>query len=210
MDTTGIIGSAAMDLEVEFRLTVLNLATKLSEEECRRIAYVSSINFNPSDIPREYGSDFRLYLVSTLESQGKMDPLNLEFLRDILMELGRKDLVDIINKYKKKPVYEEVKKKSKQKIKQTSQLQGQAVDSTTPSSIMQYKETYAILLTQFAQMTLLARPALETCDIPKIKEIFSSAGDAVSRTLRKLSLDEVSRDSTCTSASSSSGDNSGS
>ena len=199
MDTTGIIGSAAM---------VLNLAMKLSEEECRRIAHVSSINFNPSDIPREYGSDFRLYLVSTLESQGKIDPLNLKFLKDILMGLGRKDLVDIIGRYKKKPVYKEVKKKSKQKIKQTSQLQDQAVDSTTPSSIMQYKETYAILLTQFAQMTLLARPALETCNIPKIKEVFSTAGDAVSHTLRKLSLDGVSRDST--SASSSSGDNSGS
>ena len=194
-----------MELEEEFRLTVLDLAMKLSEEECRRIAYIASINFDT--VPPEHRNDFRLYLISKLESHGKINPLNLKFLKGILMRMGRKDLVDLISRYKKKPVYKEAKRK---KSKQKRQGQDQAVNctGTTPSSIMQYKETYAILLTQFAQITLSTRSALETHDIPKIKEAFSTGGDAICHTLRKLSLDGTNSDSICTSTSSSSGDSS--
>ena len=202
MDT--IVGSTAMELEKEFRLTVLDLAMQLSDEECRRIAYVASINFET--VPPEYGNDFRLFLISTLESRGRIDPLNLKFLKGTLMKMGRRDLVDLISKYKKKSFYKEAKKRSSKQIRQG---QDQAIDSTTPSSIMQYKETYAILLTQFAQMTLSTRSAIEAHDIPKIKETFSTVRHAVCRTLRKLSLDGTNSDSICTSVSSSSGDNSG-
>ena len=196
---TTIVGSAPMELEKVFRLTTLDLAMKLSIEECHRIAYVAYID---EAVPPEYGDDFRIYLFTTLESRRQIGPLKVQFLEEILTKIGRNDLLNLISKYKEKSVYKKAKKKESKKKLQQDQKKDSA---TPPSTIQQYEETYAIFLTQFSQMALSMRSALEAGDLPKIKHAFSSVasnGDAVTHTLRKnLSLAGVNSDSICTSSS---------
>ena len=147
-------------------------------------------------VPPEHRTDFRLYLLTTLESRGQIGPLKLQFLEEILVSLGRNDVLDLISKYKKKSIYKEAKKKKEKKSKKQ---QDQTVESL--SAVYQYKETYATFLTQFAQMALSMRTALETGEVAKMKDTFSSVvsnGDVVTRTLRKnLSLAGVNSDSVC-------------
>ena len=193
-----IVGSATMELEQAFRLMTIELAMKLSEKECHRIAYVACVD---ETVPPEHGTDFRLYLLNTLESRGQIGPLKLQFLQEILVSIGRNDVLDLISKYKKKSIYKEAKKKKKEN--KSKKQQDQTIESL--SAVHQYEETYAAFLTQFAQMALSMRTALETGEVAKMKDTFSSVvsnGDAVTRTLRKnLSLAGVNSDSVCTSSS---------
>ena len=196
-----IVGSATMELEKAFRLMTLELAKKLSIEECHEIAYVACVD---KTVPLEHENNFRLYLLSTLESREQIGPLKLQFLEEILVHksIGRNDLLGLISEYKKKSVYKEAKKKRRKQNKQ----QDQTVDSATTSSTrQQYEETYATFLTQFAQMALAMRSAIETGNVAKMKDAFSNVakdGDAVTRTLKKnLSLAGVNSDSMGTSSS---------
>ena len=183
-----LIGSAHMDLEQEFRMMTLELAQQLSLEECQKLAYVSSCTKEP--VPPQ--CDYRLHIFSTLESRGKIGPLNLDFLENTLELIGRKDLLDVIMKYKKKPIYKEVHSKKKSRSKGRSKQKGKqmhlGVSFDDMSTLHQYEDTFSFFLIQFAQMTLSMRSALESKDVTHIKFAFSSAaleGDAVSRALRK-------------------------
>lgn len=205
MATIPVVKSVSMELEQEFRLMTLELATSLSIEDCRRIAHVAGINQTTSP---EYGNDFRLYLLNTLESRGQIGPLKLQFLEKILVEkpIGRNDLLELISKYKKKPIYKEAKRKSLRKEKKLKRERCHvqaAVDKS--NTVHQYEETYATFLTQFSQMALSMRSALETGEIAKMKYAFSSVvsnGKDVTHALRKnLSLAGVNSDSLCTSSS---------
>ena len=183
-----IIGSAHMELEQEFRMMTLELFQQLSLEECQKLAYVSSCMKEP--IPP--GCDYRLHVFSTLESRGKIGPLNLDFLENTLELIGRKELLNVIMKYKKKPIYKEVRSKKKSRSKGRSKQKGKQMHLGASfddmSTLHQYEDTFSFFLIQFAQMTLLMRSALESKDITHIRFAFSSAaleGDAVSRALRK-------------------------
>ena len=174
-----------MDLEQEFRLMTLDFATKLSLDECKRIAYVGACSDEAATSARY---DARLHVFHALESRGKIGPLKLKFLEKILVVIGRNDLLDIIVEYKKSPIYRESKKKLKKKIKHKNK-QSKATTSSTCSAKHEYEEMYALFLTQFSQMTLSMRSALDSNDVSKMEAVFSSfandAGDAVSCTLRR-------------------------
>ena len=188
-------------------MMALELTTKLSEKDCHNIAYVACIE---KIIPPEHGNDFRLYLLNTLESRGQIGPLKLQFLEEILVAepIGRNDLLEVISKYKKKPIYKKAEKKSlrkEKKIKRERCHVQQAAVNVSPNTVHQYEKIYATFLTQFSQMALSMRSAIETGEIAKMKDAFSSvvsSGDAVTRALRKnLSLAGVNSDSLCTSSS---------
>ena len=180
-----IIGSANMELEQEFRMMTLELFQQLSLEECQKLAYVSSCMKEP--IPPQ--CDYRLHVFSTLESRGKIGPLNLDFLENTLELIGRKELLNVIMKYKKKPIYKEVRSKKKSgRSKQKGKQMHLGASFNDMSTLHQYEDTFSFFLIQFAQMTLLMRSALESKDITHIRFAFSSAaleGDAVSCALRK-------------------------
>ena len=185
-----IIGSASMDLERAFRTTVFKIAEQLSEKDCQNIAYVNSCG------PAPPGYDYRLHVFSTLESCEKIGPLKLDFLKETLEDIGRKDLLSVIAKYKKNPIYKEVRSQMKLKRRIKRKGKDEMMHSGTQSGVFsntstvnRYKETYALLLTQFSQMTISMRSALESDDTTHMKIAFSRVandGDAVTRTLRKF------------------------
>lgn len=175
---TATIGS---DLEQAFRLMTLDLAMKLSLDDCKKVAYVGGC-YGSAETEKD---SLRFHVFHTLESRGQIGPLKLKFLKEILVGIGRNDLLDIIVKYKKNPVYRESKKKLKKKNKQRKSKQSK---TTTCSAIHQYAEMYALFLTQFSKMTLSMRSALDSNDIEKMEAVFSrvanDAGDAVGHALR--------------------------
>ena len=202
MATSTIIGSANMELEQAFRIMALELGQQLSQGECQQIAYVSSCV--PEPAPPGY--DYRLYVFSTLESRGQIGPLKLDFIEELLVHIGRKDLLSIIAKYKRKPIYKEMhnKKKPKGKMKQKK---NQTMQSTMTTDSTQYEEMYACFLTQYSTIALRMRSALESNDVTQMKYAFSSIandGDAIACMLqKKLSIHVgVNRDSSSSRESS--------
>ena len=196
-----IIGSASMELEQAFRMMALELGEKLRLDECQKIAYVSS----RMDGPAPPDCDYRLHVFSTLEARGLIGPLKLDFLEEVLERIGRKDLLSIIAKYKKKPIYKEVH--SKRKLKgRTKRKKDQTMQSATTTDSTQFKDIYTCFLTQFAEIALRMRSALESDDTACMKYTFSSIandGDAVARMLKKkLSIHAgINRDSSSTMSS---------
>ena len=199
-----IFGSVNMELEQEFRMMAIELGQQLSEGECQNIAYASSCMDERAPPDRDY----RLYVFSTLEARGVIGPLKLDFLEHTLLQIGRNDLLNIIDKYKKRPIYKEVhgKKKRKGKMKKKKKDQTMQSATTTDHTAYQFKEIYACFLTQFAEIALKMRSALESNDTARMKYAFStiaSDGDTVARMLRKkLSIQMgMNRDSSSTMSS---------
>ena len=201
---------------------MLEVARKLSTEECDQIAYCAGIRDNvPSPSCTAFGhQDFRINVIHTLESQGLVNPLQLKLLEEILPEIGRHDLLAIIKKYKSKRHYKDARKKQKEQKKTkpkqqvlaaqsagSRELPAAAEDGSDSKRIEQFRESFQIFLTQFAQMAVSMRSALETDNLANIRYAFENVvdnGHAVTQTLRKaLSLAEINR------LSGSSGDGSG-
>lgn len=213
---TIVIGSTTMELEKAFRMMMIELARKLSTRECDEMAYISDL-MDAVRMQSEAGKqDFRVALISTLESHGYVTPLKLDFLEETLIaSLKRYDLLDIVAKYKEKQCYKDAikkqekllkKRKSRKQKKQVplaalqsaSSYELLAVKSADESSrLHQFQETFQMFLTQFAQMTLSMRSALDTGDLMKIKHAFENVvdnGDAVIQTLQmKLSAAGIDR-----------------
>lgn len=203
---------------------MLEIARKLSTEECDQIAYYAGIRDNvlsPScRVLGHHDQDFRINVIHALESQGLINPLELKLLEEILPEIGRRDLLEIIKKYKSKRHYKDARKKQKEQKKTKPKQQVQAAqsagsrelpaaaeDGSDSKRIEQFRESFQIFLTQFAQMAVSMRSALETDNLAKIRYAFENVvdnGHAVTQTLRKaLSLAGINR------LSGSSGDGSG-
>ncbi len=213
---TIVIGSTTMELEKAFRMMTIELARKLSTGECDEVAYIAGI-LDAVRMQSESGKqDSRVTLISTLESHGHIAPLKLDFLEDTLIaSLKRYDLLDVVAKYKERQCYKDaikkqeklLKKRKSRKQKKLVHLAAQpsassygllAVKSASESSTLhQFQETFQMFLTQFAQMTLSMRSALDTGDLIKIKHAFENVvdnGDAVIRTLQmKLSVAGINR-----------------
>ena len=118
-----------MELEQEFRMMALKLGQKLSLDECQQIAYVSLCMDDP--VPPD--CDYWLHIFNTLEAQGLVGPLKLDFLEQTLMHTGRKDLLNIIAEYKKL-IYKEVHSKMKLKgrmMKDKTMQSAMTTDHTT-------------------------------------------------------------------------------
>ena len=184
---------------------MVDLSRKLSMIECEQIAYIGNV----TDIVRiqyETGTpgnrDFRVILISTLESQGFINPLKLDFLEDVLATpLYRHDLLDILARYKDKHCYKDAIKKMRKKARKQKKRDPAPTTrltiSSEPTRLNHFQEAYQTFLTQFAQMTLSMRAALETGNLTKIQHAFENVvdnGDAVTQTLKsKLSSAGIHR-----------------
>ena len=225
---TGIVGSVNVELEKSYRVMLLKVANELTYDECQQIAFVAKLP-SPTCQPEPGKPSVRLHLMSTLESLGHIGPLKLEFLEEMLEVVGKKNLLEVIDDYKKKPLYREARKRldaQEKKIKKgrkgRSQNQtGASLEySAEAQELLTFKEdatgkmrklqeSYATLLTQFSQVALLMRNAIESCDLTQMEDTFVSVatdGDAITKTLRKnLSAAGIK----CSSDSSSSSDSAG-
>ena len=193
---TVVIGSASMELEKTFRMMMIELARNLTIGECEQVAYIA--NVRPVVTASEFGNpDYRVNLLSTLESQARIGPLKLDFLEEVFRtSLKRQDLLGIITRYKEKQCYKKAVKKQKKKAKKKKQDQGAArrfassreLSAQSSSRMCHFQETFQVFLTQFAQMTLSIRTALETRNLAMIEDAFHHLiknGDAVTQTLRE-------------------------
>ena len=198
----GIVGSVNVELEKTYRVMLLKIANELTLDDCQQIAFVAGLA-SPTCHPEPGKPSIRLHLMSTLESLGHVGPLKLDFLEDLIEAIGKKYLLEIVQGYKKNPLYKEAmrrldeqdkKKKKGKKCKQQTptaeyspeQLVASVKNSTEKRHRLQ--ESYATLLTQFSQVALLMRNALESDDPARIEQTFlsvASDGDAIARTLRK-------------------------
>lgn len=205
---TVVVGSATMDLEIAFRMMIVELVRKLSKEDCDEIAYIAGVmdivQIRPGDGKQDL---YRVTLISTLESRGYIGPLKLDFIEEmIIVSLKRHDLLDVVAKYKEKQCYKDAikrqekplkKRKARKQRKQVVAAVQQSANSCEllavknadeSSRLHQFQEAFQIFLTQFAQMTLSLRSALDTGDLMKVKYAFENVvdnGDAVIQTLQK-------------------------
>ena len=206
--SAGIVGSVTVELEKSYRLMLLKVARELTTEDCQQIAFVAKLP-SPTCIPEPGKPAINLHMMSTLESVGQIGPLKLDYLATLLDAIGKNCLLEIIDSYKKTSVYREAKKrlddleKKKKKIgkKPKNQLDpltsGYSVEAQellaikadhATEKLCKLKESYATLLTQFSQVALLLRSAIESDDLAQMEETFlsvASDGDAITRTLRK-------------------------
>lgn len=226
----GIVGSVTVDLERNYRLTLLRVANELALDDCEQIAFTAKLP-SPTCIPEPGKANVRLHLMNTLESYGHIGPLRLEFLEEVLEAIGKKNLIEIIDTYKKRPVYREAKKKledqerssrkkkvgkkpksSDQQLEYSQEtLRKEFADVVASERLRKFKDSYATLLTQFSQIAILMRSALESEDFSQIEDTFlsvASDGDAITRTLRKnLEAAGIKCGSDTTSSSDSPGKN---
>ena len=201
----GIVGSVNVELETSYRIMLLKVANELSLDDCQQIAFVAGLP-SPTCHPEPGKPTVRLHLMSTLESLGHISPLKLDFLEALMDAIGKRNLLDIVRSYKKNPLYKEAMRrldeqdKKKKKGRRSGRQQtptadhspGQTVKIST-ERIRKLQESYATLLTQFSQVALLMRNALESEDQAQIEQTFllvAADGDAIARTLRK-NLDEA-------------------
>ena len=202
--TTGIVGSVNVELEKGYRVMLLKIANELTLDDCQQISFVAGRDLPAPTCHAEPGKpSVRLHLMSTLESLGHISPLKLDFLEEVIEAIGKKYLLEIIQGYKKNPLYKEAMRrldeqdKKKKKGKKCGKPQTQAVEYS-PEQLVALKnstermhrlqESYATLLTQFSQVALLMRNALESGDPAQIEQTFlsvASDGDAIARTLRR-------------------------
>ena len=202
ISNTGIVGSVNVELERSYRVMLLKVANELSLDDCQQIAFAASLP-SPTCHPEPGKPSVRLHLMSTLESLGHISPLKLDFLEVLIETIGKRNLLEIIQGYKKNSLYKEAmrrldeqdkkKKKGKKNKQQTpiadyspEQLIASVKNST--EKMQKLQESYATLLTQFSQVALLMRNALESDDQTQIEQTFllvAADGDAIARTLRK-------------------------
>lgn len=179
-----IVGSPEMKLEHAFRMVALTIADKLSLEDCRRIAYVSAGMDDQVALP--YRPNFRLYVLTTLESRGLITPTKLDFLEDALRNLQRNDLLKVIEDYKKTREYKKAMKRNKKLRETQSGENGTAVLHHCDKD--HYEELYAEFLTQFSKLSASTRAALESNDLLRMKLAFSNVAAGarkLSHTVRK-------------------------
>lgn len=196
---TGIVGSVNVELERSYRVMLLKVANELTLDDCQQIAFAASLP-SPTCIPEPGKPSIRLHLMSTLEALGHISPLKLDFLEVLIETIGRKNLLEIIQGYKKNPLYKEAmrrldeqdkKKKKGKKFKQqttTAEYSPEQIVKNSTEKKHKLQEGYATLLTQFSQVALLMRNALESDDQTQIEQTFllvAADGDAIARTLRK-------------------------
>jgi hypothetical protein len=196
----GIVGSVNVELETSYRIMLLKVANELSLDDCQQIAFVAGLP-SPTCHPEPGKPSVRLHLMSTLESLGQISPLKLDFLEKLMDAIGKRNLLDIIQRYKKNSLYKEAMRrldeqdKKKKKGKKSGKQQTPATDHSPEQTvkniterIRKLQESYATLLTQFSQVALLMRNALESEDQAQIEQTFllvAADGDAIARTLRK-------------------------
>ena len=198
----GIVGSVNVELETSYRIMLLKVANELSLDDCQQIAFVASLP-SPTCQPEPGKPTVRLHLMSTLESLGHIGPLKLDFLESVIDAIGKRNLLDIVQSYKKNSFYKEAMRrldeqdKKKKKGKKSGKQQASTADhspepmvknSMVQERIRKLQESYATLLTQFSQVALLMRNALESEDQAQIEQTFllvAADGDAIARTLRK-------------------------
>ena len=203
-----IVGSVMVELEKSYRLMLLKVANELTYDDCQQIAFVASLP-SPTCVHEPGKPHVRLHLMNTLESQGFIGPLKLDFLEETLVTIGKRCLLDTIASYKKSAVYKEAKKRAddQQKKKKTTVKMPKFVSASEHALVQEYsvaakelvamkdfakmrtlQEAYATFLTQFSQMALLMRSSIEGGDLAQIEGTFvsvASDGDAITRTLRK-------------------------
>ena len=195
----GIVGSVNVEPERSYRIMLLKVANDLNLDDCQQIAFVAGLP-SPTCHPEPGKPTVQLHLMSTLESLGHIGPLKLEFLESAVDAIGKRNLLDIIQGYKKNSLYKEamrrldeqdkkksVKRSSKQQTPIADCLPEQMMKSST-ERIRKLQESYATLLTQFSQVALLMRSALESEDQAQIEQTFllvAADCDAIARTLRK-------------------------
>ena len=198
----GIVGSVNVELETSYRIMLLKVANELNLDDCQQIAFVAGLP-SPTCHPEPGKPTVRLHLMSTLESLGHISPLKLDFLEALMDAIGKRNLLDIIQGYKKNSLYKEAmrrldeqdkkKKKGKRSGKQQTPTADHSPEQMVKNSMVQERirklqESYATLLTQFSQVALLMRNALESEDQAQIEQTFllvAADGDAIARTLRK-------------------------
>ena len=208
---TGIVGSLTVELERSYRIMLLKVAMELTIENCQQIAFVAKLP-SPTCVS-EPGKPVNLHMMNTLESLGQIGPLKLDFLEEMLDAIGKNCLLEIIESYKKSCVYKEAKKRldDQEKKKKRSGLKkpkppfghgsSASVAGCSPEAqellamkaditekVCKLKESYATFLTQFSQMALLLRSAIESDDLTQMEDTFvsvASDGDAITRTLRR-------------------------
>lgn len=176
-----------MKLEHAFRMVALKIAEQLSPEDCRNLAYVSGCMDDQLALP--YHANFRLHVLTSLESRGLITPTKLDFLEDVLRNLGQNYLLDVIEEYKKTREYKKAIKKHKKKLTGKKQSREKVVAAIFhPSDKDQYEKLYAQFLTQFSRMSVSMRAALDSNDLVRMKLAFSNVAagvQEVSRTMKK-------------------------
>ena len=198
---SAVIGSTTMELEKGYRLMMLEMARRLSTEECVQIAYYAGVKQNIVPLPfcTALGhQDLRINLIHTLESQGLVGPLELQLLEEILPAIGRNDLLETIKNYKSKRHYKDAKKKKERKKAKTRQ-QAQAAQSIASRELLEaeddsdstrielFRESFQKFLLEFSKITLTMRSSLETNNLANIRHNFETTlaiGHAVIRQLR--------------------------
>lgn len=197
---TGIVGSVRVELEKSYRVMLLKIANELTFDDCQQIAFGAKLP-SPTCQPEPGKPSVRIHLMSTLESLGHVSPLKLDFLEQLIEAIGKRYLLKIIERYKKSSLYKEAKRRlsladeqdRRKKKRRDKSLQYQIeppleCSANETERICKLQESYATLLTQFSQMALSMRSAIETCDLTKMEEMFlsvASDGDAIARTLRE-------------------------
>ena len=200
-----IVGSHEMKLEQKFRMMAIKMADKLSLDDCSKIAYVSTGMDDQVALP--YRANFRLHVLTTLESRGLIAPTKLDFLEDVIRNLQRNDVLQLIEDYKKTREYKKAMKRKKK-------LRAQNGETYTCTGAVlhhkdQYEKLYAEFLTQFSKLSTSMRVALESNDLQRMKLSFSAIAastQTLSDTVRKT-VSEI--DSYNSSSSSSSRESSG-
>ena len=199
MACRAIMGSPEMKLEHTFRMMAIKIADKLSLEDCRRIAYVSASM--DEQVAWQYPADFRLHVLTTLESRGLITPTKLKFLEDNLRNLQRNDLLQVIKDYKKTREYKKAVKRDKKSLEKNGENCTHAAASLHKD---QYEKLYTEFLTQFSKLSTSMRVALETNDLLRMKLSFSAVAAStqkLSDTVKKT-VSEINRYSSSSSSSS--------
>lgn len=186
---------------------LLKVAKELTINDCQQIAFVAKLP-SPTCVPEAGKPAVNLHMMNTLESLGQIGPLKLDFLEEMLDAIGKNCLLEITECYKKSSVYKEAKKRfddQEKKKKKTGKKSKNpfepsasgcspearellAMKADTTKKVCKLKESYATLLTQFSQVALLLRSAIESDDLTQMEDTFLSVatdGDAITRTLRK-------------------------
>ena len=206
---TGIVGSVSLELERGYRIMLLKVAKELTVADCQDIAFVTKLPA-PTCVPEPGKPAINLHTMNTMESLGLVGPLRVDFLEDMLKTIGKNYLLEIIDDYKKTSVYKEAKKRLDEQEKKRRNIRKKVARNPQDPSLSgcspeaqellafkadatkkcRLKESYATLLTQFSQMTLLLRSAIENDDLTQMEDIFVSVArdsqrDTITRTLLK-------------------------
>ena len=188
-----------MKLEQAFRMMMLKIGDKITLEECRSLAYVSRCM--DDEVTLRYCANYRFHVLTTLESRGVITPMRLEFLENVLRNsLGRIDLLDIIEDYKKTSEYKKAIKKHSKKLSRSKRSRGSGTAAATlhPSAKDQYEKLYAQFLTQFSKLSVLMRDALGSNDLQRMRLASSTVATGakeLDRTMRKTITEIDNNDS---------------